>query len=1091
LQQAIETLNTSIVNLIQSIANASFNKPQNTQGSAGSQQTTGNGGGFPGMTAAAFSVMHGLFGGIGGGNVSASSSMGGGNAGNPNVSPSQPSSSSNAGFVQTAVKAGGIAAAVGAIADFGQAQMPGQIALNQNAVSTFSMMPAGSTFSQAQDLAAANSVGTRGSPLIGPVNLADAAQGNANLQFLAGSANYNATPLGRAGFSGASSAMIASGGSMNEAQATAQAAGLYSRGLSFAMMQMGRGMQAPLNASTGLPQGNPAQIAHSLSLMINKPSTPGFDAKTGTLSPTAFNKAFGANTIGVADLQNLNAMSGNSLGNVNDYIQQMREYNSLMHGMGKGAPALNANQATSLMNQAVRDDGQGRKARATLEKYNIQPTDIQKMKQNQAQLNARGGDESKGFTQGLDTATNSLIKFNAALNQILSSTGAATGLGYAGGMAGTYAGTSHGALSGALGLGGSLGKDYAMTKIAKTIFGKGGTAATGAAEDAGAGIAGDATGLGVLGGAAMAAAPLAAAAAIPFALSKLHHHDSSKSWLSQGPGSAKGAWNNWDQLGDNFKNWGKDALSIFGGAANPASVKPEWDTPPSPIMTKKMPGMMVNTGGGMATGGKPPPKADTKVAKKPTPRAAQTISGQSRKAVSAAEKEIGVPYLWGGETPGVGFDCSGLVQWAYKQAGVSLPRTSEQQWSALSRRAVSPEDAQAGDLVFMAGSGDGGSANSPGHVGMMISRSQVIQAPYTGAKVQVIGYNPHQWSHVARPAGSMAGTRGPSSVKTGKGSGSSGVNPGGPASGVTSPLPALGGLGSGAMGNFTSEADAVSSALGSLGGAGAGLGVGGLVSGPGGSPGGSGGSGINPGGPSGKPGAVTKSLSGNKKIMNTQAAKYGWGTGSMWSALNSLEMGEAGYRNTAWNNAPGTSAYGMGQFEPATWATVGGHKTSDPTLQSMYMLRYIKKDYGNPERAYSKWLSREPHWYSEGTNAAKPGLAWVGERGPELVKMKGGESVMPNAQSMATMKAAQVKPAQSPWSVPTEMSNTGLGTNSPNNQPQSCVTNVNIGSGAINVNMPPGTGGDITQAGQAIAKSMMRYLGNENLHATITRGHKL
>ena len=91
---------------------------------------------------------------------------------------------------------------------------------------------------------------------------------------------------------------------------------------------------------------------------------------------------------------------------------------------------------------------------------------------------------------------------------------------------------------------------------------------------------------------------------------------------------------------------------------------------------------------------------------------------------------------------------------------------------------------------------------------------------------------------------------------------------------------------------------------------------------------------------------------------------------------------------------------------------------------------------------------------------------------------------------MATMKAAQVRPAQSPWGVPTEMTNTGLGA-AKNSQSQSYVTNVNIGSGAINVNMPPGTGGDITQAGQAIAKSMVRYLGNENLHATITRGHKL
>ena len=51
--------------------------------------------------------------------------------------------------------------------------------------------------------------------------------------------------------------------------------------------------------------------------------------------------------------------------------------------------------------------------------------------------------------------------------------------------------------------------------------------------------------------------------------------------------------------------------------------------------------------------------------------------------MKAAESEIGVPYVWGGETPGVGFDCSGLVQWAWAQAGISIPRTTETQCPAM------------------------------------------------------------------------------------------------------------------------------------------------------------------------------------------------------------------------------------------------------------------------------------------------------------------------------------------------------------------------------------------------------------------------
>ena len=56
------------------------------------------------------------------------------------------------------------------------------------------------------------------------------------------------------------------------------------------------------------------------------------------------------------------------------------------------------------------------------------------------------------------------------------------------------------------------------------------------------------------------------------------------------------------------------------------------------------------------------------------------------------------PYVWGGETPGVGFDCSGLVQWAWGKAGITIPRTTETQWPALLH--VTLTDLQPGDLLF-------------------------------------------------------------------------------------------------------------------------------------------------------------------------------------------------------------------------------------------------------------------------------------------------------------------------------------------------------------------------------------------------------
>jgi peptidoglycan DL-endopeptidase CwlO len=73
-------------------------------------------------------------------------------------------------------------------------------------------------------------------------------------------------------------------------------------------------------------------------------------------------------------------------------------------------------------------------------------------------------------------------------------------------------------------------------------------------------------------------------------------------------------------------------------------------------------------------------------------------SAQGMAALHAAEKQLGVPYVWGGESPGHGFDCSGLVQWAWAQAGFAIPRTTQAEWPAL--RHIPPNALQPGDLLF-------------------------------------------------------------------------------------------------------------------------------------------------------------------------------------------------------------------------------------------------------------------------------------------------------------------------------------------------------------------------------------------------------
>jgi cell wall-associated NlpC family hydrolase len=93
--------------------------------------------------------------------------------------------------------------------------------------------------------------------------------------------------------------------------------------------------------------------------------------------------------------------------------------------------------------------------------------------------------------------------------------------------------------------------------------------------------------------------------------------------------------------------------------------------------------------------------------------------------VGYAMQELGTPYVWGGSAPG-GFDCSGLVMWAYAQVGVSLPHSSYAMWNY--GVPVSVDQLQPGDIVFFDGLG---------HVGLYIGGGQFIEAPHTGAFVQI------------------------------------------------------------------------------------------------------------------------------------------------------------------------------------------------------------------------------------------------------------------------------------------------------------------------------------------------------------------
>ena len=113
---------------------------------------------------------------------------------------------------------------------------------------------------------------------------------------------------------------------------------------------------------------------------------------------------------------------------------------------------------------------------------------------------------------------------------------------------------------------------------------------------------------------------------------------------------------------------------------------------------------------------------------------ARTASGRSapepsrgQRAARAAVREVGKPYRWGGESPATGFDCSGLVRWAYGQVGMDLPHSSYALYGLGSP--VAERRLTAGDLLFFEGLG---------HVAIYVGRGRMVHAPQAGRTVEIV-----------------------------------------------------------------------------------------------------------------------------------------------------------------------------------------------------------------------------------------------------------------------------------------------------------------------------------------------------------------
>ena len=126
-------------------------------------------------------------------------------------------------------------------------------------------------------------------------------------------------------------------------------------------------------------------------------------------------------------------------------------------------------------------------------------------------------------------------------------------------------------------------------------------------------------------------------------------------------------------------------------------------------------------------------------------RATDSGSGYASTVVAAAARVVGVPYRYGGFTS-QGFDCSGLVYYAYAQAGIPVPRTTRAQLRHA--RPVPLDDLRPGDVLFFETDG-----KKVSHVGIYAGAGSFVHAPSRGKKVSYASLESPYWSSRLTGAG--------------------------------------------------------------------------------------------------------------------------------------------------------------------------------------------------------------------------------------------------------------------------------------------------------------------------------------------------
>lgn len=634
------------------------------------------------------------------------------------------------------------------------------------------------------------------------------------------------------------------------------------------------------------------------------------------------------------------------------------------------------------------------------------------MFENQRNLNAtrltRQNDILDSLAPAFDKATQEVNKFSQALTNFLKSTGLDKAIGAG---AGTLSPVSN-ALGGlSSGLGAGLGLLGAARMFGGSggllggLFGRGGTNGAGGLINAtrGAGGAYNITSLGAGGGGFLAGASRVAGVGGAvlgggYALSKIAPTDPvGHSTKGEGFGTWLSNTFSWEGFKNTFNV--KDVLS---GKSN-SKAKRKW-TDRTTTTDGISGGAAVPTTGGGTSGAS----------------ATGTNGGATAaQVIGYAEQQLGDPYVWGGTGPN-GWDCSGLTQWAFRQAGVKIPRVASAQQKI--GKPVDTDKTQPGDLLF--------NGNPAHHVVMAIGGGKIIEAPRTGLNVRIRSFKPGEFTNARRILGSVGNMNSLSNSSTDSATtlGDTAGNSGGDIGGV------YGG---------TSELEAIMSALGG----GVSAGSTGLSSQT-----------------SSSSSATTsttssaKSPTSNKRkdlqnYAKSLLQKYGWT--SQWNDFNALEMSEAGWNPTATN--PSSGAYGLAQALPASkYNSAGSDWKTNGGTQLRWMMDYIKERYGSPAKAWS--FHQRNNWYDKG--------AWDIDKDQPATVHK-GEMIIP-AQQAETIRQTLLNNTFNP----NLQKAAGTG------------TNATIQFGDINVQLPSTYSGASQEAkaiGKSVADAIEENLRLKNL----------